>query len=64
MTTRLAPLMLGGYVLHPLLFQCLVEPALFAVGLGGSAWARIGFGFGATLFTVWCARRTRLHAVL
>ncbi|HEX6246050.1 MAG TPA: hypothetical protein VFZ61_34235, partial [Polyangiales bacterium] len=64
LTPRLAALMLGTYILHPIVFQLSVEPALRAAGLGHLVWARVGLGYLATLGLVAVLRRTGLRGLL
>jgi Acyltransferase family len=63
-TPRVAALMVGVYVLHPIVFQIAVEPALWSAGLGHATWARVGFGYGVTLGLVALLRRTPVRALL
>jgi surface polysaccharide O-acyltransferase-like enzyme len=43
-TPRLTPLLLGIYILHPVLFEYALHDWLWRHGLGQAAWARVGAG--------------------
>lgn len=55
------PLLLGVYILHPVLYQYLLDAALWKLGLGRAGWARVAAGVGASALCVWLLRRTPLR---
>lgn len=63
-TGRLVPLMLGVYVLHPLVHALFVGPALTRTGLEELAVLRAGATFAATMALVALLRTTRLRRFL
>jgi surface polysaccharide O-acyltransferase-like enzyme len=63
-TAKLTPLMLGVYILHPVVYLWLVKPAMCAVELNHVQWLRVVLAFPATMLAVWLMRRTPLRRVL
>jgi surface polysaccharide O-acyltransferase-like enzyme len=55
------PLLLGVYILHPVLYQHVLDAAVWKLGLGRAGWARIAAGVGASALCVWLLRRTPLR---
>ncbi|MEM1415651.1 MAG: hypothetical protein AAGH15_12160, partial [Myxococcota bacterium] len=64
LTRRVAPLMLGVYILHFFVYLWFVKPALCFVELGDSHALRLGVTFPLTMLLVAWLRRTRLRALL
>ena len=64
LTRRLTPLMLGVYMLHPVVYLWLVSPLLTQASLGDVGPLRVGLTFLLTLLLVAALRRTRLRSVL
>lgn len=64
LTRRFTPLMLGVYVLHPVVYLWLIKPALCFVELGDVDALRVGLTFPVTMALVAALRRTGLRSVL
>ena len=64
LTRRLTPLMLGVYVLHPVVYLWVIKPALEGLSLGHVGALRVGLTFPATMLLVAALRRTRSRTVL
>ena len=54
----LVPLMLGVYLLHPVVWSGLVRPLVNVLGLGHVLWLRVAIAFPLTMAVVWALRRT------
>jgi surface polysaccharide O-acyltransferase-like enzyme len=63
-TRALAPLMLGVFMLHPIVYELVVKPLLLAVDLGDSELLRIALTFGVTTGFVALVRATPLRAFI
>ena len=63
-TRALTPLMLGVYILHPVVYLWCVKPLMCLVACNDIRWLRVVLTFPATMAVVWGLRRTRLVAVL
>jgi hypothetical protein len=55
------PLLLGVYILHPVLYEHLLDGAMWKLGLGRAGWARMAAGVGISALAVWLLRRTPLR---
>jgi len=64
LTAKLAPLMLGVYVLHPVIYLWVVKPAMCLVVCNHVTWLRVVLAFPVTMGIVWALRRTKLRRVL
>lgn len=63
-TRRLTPLMLGVYILHPIVYLWIVKPLMCLVACNDIRWLRVALTFPATMGIVYGLRATRLRAVL
>lgn len=59
-TPKLVPLMLGVYVLHPVVYLWLVKPLMIVVAINQVEWLRVVLAFPATMGVVWVLRKTPL----
>ncbi|HJL20429.1 MAG TPA: acyltransferase [Sandaracinaceae bacterium LLY-WYZ-13_1] len=56
-TAHFTPLMLGVYILHPVVYLWLVKPLMCAVELNHVLWLRVVLAFPATMLSVWALRK-------
>lgn len=63
-TKKLTPLMLGVYVLHPVVYLWLVKPAMNVVAINDVQWLRVALAFPLTMLVVWLLRKTPLSRFL
>jgi surface polysaccharide O-acyltransferase-like enzyme len=61
LAARLRPLLLGVYILHPMLYEHLVDAVLWRAGVGRIGWLRVCAGVGVSAGCVWLLRRTPLR---
>ena len=64
LTNKLTPLMLGVYVLHPVVYLWLVKPAMNAASINQVGWLRVVLAFPLTMLVVWGLRKTPLKRFL
>jgi len=63
-TKRIAPLMLGVYMLHPGVYSIILKPILLEIGLEHLMWLRLVTGFFATMGLVALLRWTKIKRFL
>lgn len=64
LTEVLTPLMLGVYILHPVVYLWVVKPSMCFIELNHVRWLRVLLAFPTTMFVVWLLRSTPLRRVL
>lgn len=64
LTRRLAPLMLGVYILHPVVYQWGLKPLFLEAGVHSVRWLRVVVTFPVTMLLVAALRQTPLRRFL